>query len=103
MLETLNLEMFEGKVNQDFSLSYRNTPVATLELISVNQKPAAARSAEQRMPFSLIFRGRDNSDIADGCFTFEHPELGQLKDVFINRILPADPDDKAPHYQAVFN
>lgn len=103
MLETLKFEMFEEYLHQEFALSYRNTPVATLELIAVSKKPAAARNAEQRMPFSLVFRASDSSEIMDGCFSFHHPEMGQLKDIFINRILPVSPDDKAPHYQVVFN
>lgn len=103
MLEQLNFETFEKYVNQDFSLSYRNTSVATLELISVRKKPAAARNADQRTPFSLIFRSKENSSVSDGCFTFHHSEIGQLENVFINRILPAEPDDKVPHYQVVFN
>lgn len=103
MLEQLHFDTFEQYVNQNFSLSYRNTAVATLELISVRTKPAAARNEDQRTPFSLIFRSKDNSAVSDGIFTFHHDEIGQLENVFINRILPIEPDDKAPHYQVIFN
>lgn len=103
MLEVIDAGTFEAQIHQEFSLSYRDTPVAKLELISVSTHPAAARNADQRMPFSLVFRAKDNATVMDGCFTFHHPAIGQLKDVFINRILPAEPDDRTPHYQVVFN
>lgn len=103
MLSTLNSAHFEQYINQLFPLTFKTTTAAHLRLVSVKEFPKAAHNNSLRTPFSLLFCADDNMAIADNCFTLRHPTLGDLPDIYFNRILPPDPRDTRPHYQAVFN
>ncbi len=103
MLATLTSADFEPFINNLFQLNYKGSNAASLRLVAIEEYPKAARNHSVRTPFSLMFCATNNATVADSCFTLQHPELGELKDIYINRILPPDPQDSRPHYQAVFN
>lgn len=103
MLATLTSNTFSQYINDRFTLSVKDTPAATMTLISVTEKPAAAHTDAARVPFGLVFRAENHAVISDGCFTLDHPGLGNLPDVYFNRILPPAPTDTSAYYQAIFN
>ena len=81
MLATLTSSTFSQYINDRFTLSVKDTPAATMTLISVTEKPAAAHADAARVPFGLVFRAENHAVISDGCFTLDHPGLGSLPDV----------------------
>lgn len=103
MLENLTSTHFGQHINQLFQLTFKGTAAANLRLLSVEEFPKSAHNNSLRTPFSLLFCADDNMAIADNCFTLKHPTLGDLPEIYVNRILPPDPRDTRPHYQAVFN
>ena len=103
MLSTLTSTHFEPHINHPFQLTFKNTAAANLRLVSVEELPQAAHNGSVRTPFTLLFCADDNMAITDNCFTLKHPTLGDLPDIYFNRILSPDPRDTRPHYQAVFN
>lgn len=103
MLATLTSAHFGPHVNHLFQLTFKDITAAHLRLISVEEFPQAAHNNSVRTPFSLLFCADDNMAITDNCFTLKHPVLGDLPNIYFNRILPHDPRDNRPHYQAVFN
>lgn len=103
MLATLTGNTFSAYVSDRFSLSFKDTPAATLVLLSVTEKPAATGNQATRIPFGLIFRLENNVVVSDGCFTLHHSSLGSIPGVYFNRILPPTPTDTDAYYQAIFN
>lgn len=103
MTATLTSAHFNKHINELFQLITKGTIAANIRLVSVDEFPNAAHSKAARVPFSLLFCAADNMAVTDSSFTLKHPALGQLPDVYFNRILPPDPQDTRPHYQAVFN
>lgn len=103
MTATLTSAHFHAHMNELFQLIIKGTIAANVRLLAVNEFPNAAHSKAIRVPFSLLFCATDHMAVTDSSFTLGHPTLGQLPDIYINRILPPDPLDTRPHYQAIFN
>lgn len=103
MTATLSSAHFNEHINDLFQLITKGTIAANVRLVAVDEFPKAAHNKATRVPFSLLFCAADNMAVTDSSFTLHHPKLGQLTDIYFNRILPPDPRDTRPHYQAVFN
>lgn len=103
MLSTLASNHFSSHIDNVFRISFRGNTAAHLRLVALAEKPRSAIHNATRIPFSLLFCAENNQVISDSCFCLHHPVLGDLPDIYINRVLSPDPQDTRPYYQVVFN
>lgn len=104
-LQNASLTSFQDLVGQAFRLSGEGfLPIeATLHRVeelppsfSASQAPPELRST----PFALIFQAPAQPELGQGCYTFEHPEIGKLEGVFI---VPIAGNAQFRRYEVVFN
>jgi hypothetical protein len=99
MAEQLELGFFEPHVNTTFTLKAGDTTI-DLELIEAREVATQATQPEgARKPFSLIFRAPQGTALEQQIFQLEHAQAGELE-IFL---VPVQPDEKGPCYEAVFN
>ena len=98
MLDELTHEKLAPYVSQTFKLL--TEPPLELKLSEVTPHPSAARGANTREPFSLLFHGPPEPVLPQRIYPLEHPELGKLE-LFL---VPIGPDPNGTmQYEAVFN
>jgi hypothetical protein len=74
--------------------------LANLELVEVSGfSDAATRPGAERKPFSILFRGPLDLDVAQRMFKLNHTELG-AHEIFL---VPIGPDKKGTRFEAVFS
>jgi hypothetical protein len=97
MLEKLDLDSFKDHVNTSFKVSVEGNPV-DLELIEAAESGGEPIAESERKPFSLLFRGPQGVNLEQQIYALEHDKVGKLE-IFL---VPVQPDDKGPCYEAVF-
>ena len=99
MAEQLELAFFEPLVNTIFAVTVGDEKI-DLELIEAKEIATEAVPLEGgRTPFSLLFRGPEGAALEQQTFDLGHEQAGNLE-IFL---VPVQPDDKGPCYEAVFN
>ncbi|MGH3767410.1 MAG: DUF6916 family protein [Pseudonocardiaceae bacterium] len=94
MLESFTLETFVPLVGETFRV---RLPGGTLGLVLGEASGLPAR-AQDRQPFSLLFREPGGTVIPQRSYPISHPELGSFE-LFI---VPLGPDPGGMRYEAVF-
>jgi hypothetical protein len=97
-------ETFAEHTGETFELTPQGAEPFEVVLSSCEESPYAAeheqRTADGRIPFSLIFHAADREHFwPQQTFSVSHPELGEV-DLFI---VPLGPDDRGMQYQAVIS
>jgi hypothetical protein len=86
---------FLEQVNTKFQVILQGRPLLELELKHVE----IGHSTTTQEQFSLIFYGPKDVPLAQGTFELEHEKMGR----FAIFLVPMNPDQRGPRYQAVFN
>jgi hypothetical protein len=92
-LEEVRAASFADRVGETFLVYAQGVEALPLTLLEVKEVPAARpplAPPEQRIPFSLVFRGAPLNALFSTTATLDHQALGRLAGVFINRIVPLD-------------
>jgi hypothetical protein len=97
MLDKLDLDSFKNHLNTSFKVSVEGDSV-DLELIEATESGGETTPDSNRKPFSLLFRGPRGVNLEQQIYALDHPKAGKLE-VFL---VPVQPDDKGPCYEAVF-
>ena len=95
MLEQLAKNDFAAHVHSKFQVHLQDRPPLELELYLVED----GHSTPAQEQFSLLFYGPDTFGLGQGTFEVEHGAIGRFQ-LFL---VPIQPDQKGPRYQAVFN
>lgn len=94
-----DVSAFEPLVGTVFDADVGGQARVPLRLAEVQRLPEQA-GAPRRQPFTLIFTGPADPQLAQRTYAVEHPLQGSL-DLFL---VPVGPDGAgAPRYEAVFN
>lgn len=105
MLATLQARDFQPLNNCLCKLTIAEDCEIEIELVQITEKPNAAMpfdDANNRIPFSLIFKTPQEHAFEGVYCHFHHPTLGILENLLINRILPLNPRDNTAWYQIIF-
>jgi hypothetical protein len=97
----LTFDQFSGRVGEAFDISVDGGPTIRTELVeTVESSEAGGRGPEgqQRLQFSLVFRGPPEPRLPQAIYGLDHAELGHL-DLFL---VPIGPDGEGMRYQAAF-
>ena len=97
MLEKLDIDSFKDHVNTSFKVTVEGDSV-DLELIEAKESGGETIAESERLPFSLLFRGPQGAKLEQQIYALEHDKVGKLE-IFL---VPVQPDDKGPCYEAVF-
>lgn len=100
-LDQLTAEYFIPYIGQLFTVQRKGVAVAQLRLEQVYTSKASNHNFRQQ--FSLYLKSSGLMAFPDGLFTLSHPELSEIKSLYINRVLPDQPGDQTPFYQINFN
>lgn len=105
MLDTLSAADFEDFLNQSLQVTLHDLSVEmNLHEIKENPKSLPPQSnIHRRTPFSVILTCGMDQAIGNGLSTIKHPKLGDIENVFINRITPLNIDEPLAWFQIVFN
>ena len=96
MLETLTVDTFKRHLDETFHLVAESSPPAALRLIEAT--PVANAAGQQRVPFSIIFRGPHDVVFPQRIYRLEHAAMGAFE-LFL---VPIGPDAEGMRYEAVF-
>lgn len=96
MLEPLSIDHFSELVSSEFTAHAAQGSVVLRLLEATTLKASGAGRAE---PFSLIFVGPRDAQLAQGMYALEHAALPGLE-VFI---VPVGMTEAGVEYQAIFN
>jgi hypothetical protein len=94
--EGLTVESFEGRDGERFRADFEPDGTSELELVEVTR--LGATGIGRRDPFSLVFRAPQGAHYEQRIYRLEHDELGSFE-LFL---VPIQPDERGPLYQAVF-
>jgi hypothetical protein len=94
--EELTVETFEVREGQTFRAEFEPGAAAELELVEVTRLPATGIGRAD--PFSLVFRAPQGTQHEQRIYRLAHDELGSFE-LFL---VPIQPDERGPLYQAVF-
>jgi hypothetical protein len=97
----LTFDLFEGRVGQEFEMDTGRPGPVRVELIEASQGSAVGwqgPDGQERVPFSLVFRGPTGPVVPQGTHRLRHGEVGEL-DLFL---VPIGPDSEGMRYEAVF-
>ena len=98
-LDNVTAETFAPYVRQSFRIEYGGTEPLLAELAELNVADERLRRKNERLPFSLIFRGGYGRYLPQRLYRVAHEALGEL-DIFL---VPLGPDsDGVMRYEAVF-
>ncbi len=98
MLDKLNKDDFSKCLQQKFLIHVEGRDPVEAELVEVSGLPAADDDPDRRQPFSLVFRGPEDTALQQGIFHLENQTLGEL-DLFLVTI---GSDREGPRYEVVF-
>ena len=106
MPEPLTIQLFSGREQETFHLTAGDIQLQ-VELVEVTPiEPSLSRSGDatqvvgRHEPFSLIFRGPNDSPLEQRMYPMAHDDIGELGHLFI---VPIAADEQGRYYQAVFN
>ncbi len=103
MIETLTVDHFAGHMDEPFAIDlgtdFPGLEPLVLTLIKAEPIESSQDLEERRAPFSAVFRGPAEPQLAQGIYTLDNETLGRLE-IFL---VPIGPDDEGMRYEAVFN
>ena len=102
MIRTMELADFSPQLNQKFRLQTGPSASLEVELIEVKELGSGVEDRRRSLrgkPFSLVFRGPNETPLAQGTYTIEHETAGTLE-LFL---VPIGPDKEGLSYEAIFN
>lgn len=102
MPDTLTHALFLPLLNQSFEVQVEED-ILPCELIKADVYPVREKvdpaTAGGRAPFSLVFRGPQDSPFPQNTYLVKHKAFTQPLSIFL---VPIGPDDQGPCYEAVF-
>ena len=103
MLETPTLEDFAAHLEEPFAIDlgtdFPGLEPLVLTLIKAEPIETSQDLGERRAPFSVVFRGPVEPELAQRIYALDNETLGRLE-IFL---VPIGPDDEGMRYEAVFN
>ena len=93
----VNVETFAGREGQSFTIQFADA-VLELKLAEITRAPGHWGHADRREPFSVAFSGPPEHILPQQVWPLDHEELGRI-DLFL---VPMEPEDGVPRYEAVF-
>ncbi|MBX8491846.1 hypothetical protein K5D51_20720 [Pseudomonas cichorii] len=103
MLQDITVEHFRPLLGSTCSLRLDDGSQLPIAISSIDEKPLARLSDNQRLPFSVSLNSLEPSTFIDGLCALELPELGKLEDVFVSRVPPLGRDENLAYYCISFN
>jgi hypothetical protein len=103
MLQNVTVEHFRALLGNPCSLQLDDGSQLPITITSIDEKPLARLSDNQRLPFSVSLNSLAPSTFVDGLCAIELPELGKLEDVFVSRVPPMGRDANLAYYCISFN
>ncbi len=100
-LEWLTYDTFSGRVGETFDLTMGEEPALLLELDEATkgaQPGGPGPDGEERMQFSVVFRGPQVPVLPQATYRLSHADLGEL-DLFL---VPISSDAEGTRYEAAF-
>lgn len=96
----LTCENFSGRVGERFDAAEDDDGVALelVEAVQGDEPGGRGPEGQERLQFSLVFRGPAAPGLAQGIHRLTHAELGEL-DLFL---VPLGPDAEGMRYEAAF-
>lgn len=102
MLETFKHETFSELDDKDFRIHPESGEALEVKLVRVDDLSRGDESASgRRKPFSLVFSGPKDRELAQGTFNMEHGKLGSFELFLVPVVQPQGSDER--WYEAVFN
>jgi len=95
MSENTAKSNFAAQVHTKFRVRLQDRLPLELELYLVED----GHSTSTQEQFSLLFHGPRDFNLGQGTFEIEHEAMGR----FPLFLVPLEPDQQGPRYQAVFN
>ncbi len=101
MSDELTCATFEPHLNTEFRLTQEGSQAIGLELIVAEELGSEATQPSEtgRRAFALVFRGPAEVALPQMTYTVEHEKAG-TQQLFL---VPIQPDQEGPLYEAVFN
>ena len=105
MLDKLTSADFSTQLNQTFKIHYHSDKILEaqlileVELIEVAEYSEKWAGLSKRRPFSILFRGPKDTNLAQGIYKVEHDKMGTVE-LFL---VPIMPDENGNLFEAVFN
>ncbi len=99
--EWLTYDTFAGRVGEKFDLTMCEEPALQLELDEATegaQPGGPGPHGEERMQFSVVFRGPQAPVLPQATYRLSHADLGEL-DLFL---VPISSDAEGTRYEAAF-
>lgn len=99
--EWLTVEDFAARVGERFDVTAGDGEQVALELAEVTastESGGRGPEGQERMQFSLLFRGPDAPVLLQGTYPIGHAELVDL----VLFLVPLGPDADGPRYEASF-
>ncbi|NJD07391.1 MAG: hypothetical protein FIA97_12965 [Methylococcaceae bacterium] len=93
MLNELSADHFRGHIGETFLLLVPEGPPLDLVLTEVEINPRARMPnvfPGRRIPFSLVLKGDADQSLRTGVMPLQHPRLGTLPGLLINRVMAPD-------------
>jgi hypothetical protein len=103
LLEQLTHENFDPHLNTVFQVRIAEDQAVPLELIEVRRmatQPAVAQRVVRTYSFALLFLGPSEPPLPQQMYTFAHPAMGLIGDLFI---VPVGREERGLRYEAIFN
>jgi hypothetical protein len=100
-IEWLTYDDFAGRVSEQFDVSVGEGPSVPMVLVEATTSSVAGGQGpdgQERMQFSLVFRGPAAQALPQSTYPITHAELGELE-LFL---VPLGPDAEGMRYEAVF-
>ena len=102
MVETLTLDDFAGHLEEPFAIDlgtdFPGLEPLVLTLIEAEPIETSQDLGERRAPFSLVFRGPGEPELAQRIYPLDNETLGRLE-IFL---VPIGREDEGMRYEAVF-
>ncbi|AHF69943.1 MULTISPECIES: DUF6916 family protein [Pseudomonas] len=103
MLQDITVEHFRTLLGSTCSLQLDDGSQLPIAISSIDEKPLARLSDNQRLPFSISLNSLEPSAFVDGLCALELPELGRLEEIFVSRVPPMGRDANLAYYCISFN
>lgn len=100
-LEWLTYDLFAHRVGECFVVTVGDDPALPMELAETTESTepgGLGPDGQERLQFSLVFRGPVTPILQQGTYRLSHAELGGLE-LFL---VPLAPDAAGPLYEAAF-
>jgi len=102
MIDKLTHETFSKLDDKAFTIHTASGETLKAELIKVEDHSARIQTPpEHRKPFSLVFRGPKDKELAQDTYRIENADLGPVEVHLVPVVAPEGSDER--WYEAVFN